>query len=144
MNSFQTITIVIALILLVIILGYLGYMMSYYGKGNKIVEFPTKQNICPDRWKVNLDGHCVVPLSTEPNYKSFAAAGLTPATAWTVDCSSTTQLASDGCSDVQTPISFDPLHTSWTAGGKTSICTKKEWANKNGILWDGVSNYTKC
>ena len=144
MNSFQTITIVIALILLVIILGYLGYMMSYYGKGNKIVEFPTKQNICPDRWTVNSVGHCVVPSSTAPNSKLFASADMDPSDAWTVDCSGTTQLASVVCSDNQTPISFDPLHTSWTAGGKTSICTKKDWANKNGILWDGVSNYTKC
>ena len=25
-----------------------------------------------------------------------------------------------------------------------TICDKKNWANLNGISWDGVSNYNKC
>ena len=24
------------------------------------------------------------------------------------------------------------------------ICDKKKWANENGIVWDGVSNYNSC
>jgi len=32
----------------------------------------------------------------------------------------------------------------WTAGGKSSICTQKSWANTYGVVWDGVSNYNGC
>ena len=26
----------------------------------------------------------------------------------------------------------------------TGVCDKKKWANENGIVWDGISNYNSC
>ena len=32
----------------------------------------------------------------------------------------------------------------WAAGGKSARCAKKDWANRFGFTWDGVSNYNSC
>ena len=35
----------------------------------------------------------------------------------------------------------DPL---WLSTGKTGVCAKKEWCDTYDIIWDGVTNYSKC
>lgn len=32
----------------------------------------------------------------------------------------------------------------FTGASYDTICKKKQWANDNGISWDGISNYNKC
>lgn len=151
MNSFQTITIVIALTILVAVLGYLGYLMSY-GKNKQVIEFPTKNNLCPDKWNIDEDGRCVMP--TRYNRSEFLTEELRqPDAGWRVKCGTDSTVVdyvtgvcvdSNGNPTLIHPYSIDPLHNSWTSDMKSSICAKKEWANKHNILWDGVSNYTKC
>lgn len=172
MNSFQTITLVIAVVLLILILTYLGVKMSSYGKNKNIIEFPVRHNICPDRW--GFDGtECNAPASDGPNYKMLSRSEFPKGSTLTCnDPSITTGFdancignyspytwAAGSCSnniidnqaDCETVIprvvdysSFNPLSEDWTSQGKSAICAKKEWANTSGILWDGVSNYTKC
>jgi len=39
--------------------------------------------------------------------------------------------------------SIDFNNKGWMMKG-TEMCSKKKWANSNGIIWDGVSNYNDC
>jgi len=39
--------------------------------------------------------------------------------------------------------SIDFNDKGWMMKG-TEICSKKQWANTNGIVWDGVTNYNDC
>jgi hypothetical protein len=32
----------------------------------------------------------------------------------------------------------------WNSSGVSSICAQKNWANKYGITWDGVTNFNGC
>lgn len=176
MNSFQTITLVIAVVLLILILTYLGVKMSSYGKNKNIIEFPVRHNICPDRWGFDGTG-CIPPGSDKPNHVLLSRSEFPKGSTLTCNDPSITDMANctgnyppytwtagsggaaascsndliDNQVDCETVIprvvdysSFNPLSEEWIRGGKSAICAKKEWANTSGILWDGVSNYTKC
>jgi hypothetical protein len=151
MDSFQTIVVSIACLLLILILTYFGIKMSSGGSGKRVMEFPLKHNLCPDRWTV-IDSKCIVPQSAEPNFKAFEnienfpygdvgeCIGGESGTNTYKNCETTVA----GDIAYNKIISFDPNHVDWTSGGKTALCAKHQWANENGINWDGVSNYTKC
>lgn len=32
----------------------------------------------------------------------------------------------------------------WSENGATATCNQNEWANKNSIQWDGISNFNGC
>jgi hypothetical protein len=187
MNPFQTISLVIAVVLLILILAYLGIKMSSYGTNNTIIEFPVKHNICPDRWGYN-GTDCIAPQMADPNYKllkqsdfplgsttycndteitdisqctgSYSTYNWSPTDSSVPDvgtCSDNTITDASKCAGTYDNAvedggvlrrvdysSFNPMSEDWTNSGKTAICAKREWANNAGILWDGVSNYTKC
>lgn len=43
-------------------------------------------------------------------------------------------------------INFEDRSGDWAngLGGMSNTCAKKSWANNNGVLWDGISNYNGC
>ena len=47
-----------------------------------------------------------------------------------------------------TPSSVLPMidfkHAAWSAQGKTSTCAQKQWAQRWGITWDGITNNNTC
>jgi hypothetical protein len=32
----------------------------------------------------------------------------------------------------------------WYSGGISSVCAKRNWANKYNLVWDGITNYNGC
>lgn len=81
----------------------------------KEVAFPPSALRCPDYWVDSSNG-CI------PNSVNL------------------------GTLSMPTTIDFDD--NAWKIGsdyaGLSDTCAKRKWANRNKILWDGISNYNSC
>jgi hypothetical protein len=122
MDNFYTIVLVVAILILIIVLTYVGILMSY-GEGTQ--SYPGTSTTCPDYWKISEDGTCMIPKdNTERNTGVIYKDGLLE-----LDSTNTQGLDSD-----KKTIDFSGQ----------SVCNKQDWANQNSIIWDGVSNYNDC
>jgi hypothetical protein len=120
MNSFQVIVLSIAVVVLVLVLTFIGVVMS---KQNSSKVYPPTMGDCPDYWEVRADGKgCNVPLQGKPN---SASKKFTPDTKALIE---DTKVASG-------------QYINFKDNAWTNVCTKKCWATDNGIKWDGVTNY---
>ena len=124
MDVFYTIVLSIATVILILILTYIGIQMS--NKNTSAATFPPIANTCPDYWKVAVDGKsCEIPTSGKNSVTLTA-----------------TQVPA-GYSATPAP-QIDFTNSGWSAGGKSALCSQKDWADSNKIVWDGVTNYNKC
>jgi hypothetical protein len=119
-DSFYTMVLTIAIIILILVLAFLGWTMS---KQKDTDNFPKLQTTCPDFWEVTPDGKCKQPGSEQVNYGSADANKNVPG----------------GFSEGK----FDFANSGWSAGGN-AVCAKKKWANSHGINWDTVTNANYC
>lgn len=109
--NFYNIVLITAVVILILVLTYIGIRMY---RATSTAIFPPAVAACPDRWQQTTDGKCIIP-NTIPS--TMTAPGIDPA---------------------KGTINFnDPK---WNAT-QSAICAQKAWANTNGIVWDGVSNY---
>jgi hypothetical protein len=124
MELFHFIVISIAAIILIVLLAYIGILMA---SNKSALVYPPISNSCPDKWKVDADGNCIIPQNGN-NLGSYSAS--------IANTTNTPGLISG--SNL-----INPNDPAWSAG-KGSICTKKGWANSYNIQWDGVTNYNSC
>ncbi len=151
MESFYWIVLVIATIALIGALTYVGVLMTYYTK--KDVTYPPTASSCPDFWTVSDSNpaKCNIPAGGVAGIKNTGSIY-------------TRTLGSDGkpTNDSQgNPLFTLNLTSANTHGldatnnavdfsdvkwgvGSGAICAKHAWANQNGLIWDGVSNYNSC
>ena len=119
-DSFYTMVVVIAVIILILVLAFLGWTMS---KQRDTDNFPKLQTTCPDFWKV-ADGKCTQPKQGQVNSGDVNA-----------------NKKAHGFSEADNI--FDFTNSGWSAGGN-AVCAKKKWANSHGINWDTVTNANYC
>jgi hypothetical protein len=121
---YYTIVLVIAVILLVVALIFVGIMLTTRGKN---IPYPDYQNACPDFWSV--DGSICKPPQTDVNTPSpDKFIGSTPL------------IKHDGVKlDGKKVVSIDTSADNWA-----NLCSKTSWAKSNGIFWDGVANTNQC
>ena len=82
---------------------------------SKQQKFPPSHDTCPTGWNVGASGKC------------NDGSGSTPSSAdWTDEAWESKQ--NKGLHDVK----------------GVDMCVKKGWANRQGIYWDGVTNYNGC
>ena len=129
MDNFYTIVLIVAVVSLILVLTYIGVILKY---GETQGVYPPHGTTCPDYWEISSEGHCIIPKGGEKNVGSLYEGGLL------TDAVKGNTPGLDTTSDM---INFN--HDDWKAGG-TEICTKREWASKHGVVWDGVSNYNNC
>jgi len=122
MEWFYFITIATAVFLLIIMLTYVGVRMSYPTASEQI--FPPSSNTCPDTWTFSDISGCIIPTNG--------------VNAGVITINSTNTPGFTG----GTGINFND--NEWTTAGTSTICAKKDWANKAGINWDGITNYNQC
>ena len=129
MDNFYYIVLIIAVLVLIGILTYIGIIMSY---GESTVAYPPHANTCPDYWEVTEgeEGKCKIPDVDEKNTGTMYPNGV-------LDTTFEAPGYTTGAGSV------DFAHEDWKAVG-SEICAKKDWANKFGIIWDGISNYNDC
>ena len=121
-NSFYTIVLSIAVVVLIVVLAFLGWTIS---KQKETDKFPKLQTTCPDYWRISNDRgkpYCRQPSPRQINYGS-------------ADASKDAYGFVDG--------KFDFANSGWSAGGN-AVCAKKKWANSHGINWDTVTNANYC
>ena len=123
MDSFYSMVLVIAFILLLLALIAIGIMLQK--QGDK-VAFPSQKSPCPDGWGIKDDGHCEAPGSSHPNYPTIAAGSdltTTMSSDWTIKAAGSTD---------------------WKPKDSSTICDLRDWTIAHSVQWDGVSNYNSC
>ena len=123
MDSFYSMVLVIAFILLLLALIAIGIMLQK--QGDK-VAFPSQKSPCPDGWGVKEDGHCEAPSAQHPNYPKIATGSnltTTMSSDWTIKAAGSTD---------------------WKPKDSSTICDLRDWTIAHSVQWDGVSNYNSC
>jgi len=121
---YYTIVLVIAVILLIVALVFVGMMLTTRGRN---YPFPEYQAVCPDFWLV--DGSMCRPPPggyNTPSPDKFS--GTSPSIEHT-------GVVVKG----NTVVSLDTSPAGWSG-----LCSKSAWAKMNGIFWDGVANTNQC
>jgi len=164
MDDFYFYACVISLLILIVLLTMIGITIS---KGNTLKVYPPTQKQCPDYWvegtNTNL-GYCKYPgkAATNPGNTAFAGdfnyvPGDTNKTEldmlgtriYTDDPPVTSNASATGSSIKNYYIKFTN-DASWNTiysnayAGLTPRCAKRKWANDNGIVWDGITNFNGC
>lgn len=152
MESFYWIVLVVAIIALIGALTYVGILMTYYTK--KDVTYPPTASSCPDFWKVNASNpaKCNIPsgrgVAGINNTGSIYARTLGSDGKPIIDSYGNPTIAlqltsanTHGLDATNNTIDFSDVK--WGVGSG-AICAKHAWANQNGLVWDGVSNYNSC
>jgi hypothetical protein len=132
--NFQTISIIVAALLLLIILGTLAYTMSS-SKKNGTIPWPPVVGVCPDYWE-DLSGNgsqCVGIFGlTGNNTGSLTQQAYHHTTPYDFTTTSSTSTPQSGSTN------FWPSSTAYS--GSDPICAKRIWAQSIGnISWDGVT-----
>jgi hypothetical protein len=132
MESFYIITMIVASVILVLILTFVGILLN---STKTDLVFPPNANTCPDYY--TYDGsYCTINSNINTgSYKTTDSSGNS-----TSKFSTDTLVAPYTSNDTY----FNPSNNSWTSTGLSKICAQKQWANTNNIMWDGVSNYNSC
>jgi hypothetical protein len=136
MDWFHIIVLTIALVVLILLLTFIGILMS---NQKKTMTYPPTYNTCPDYWSVSTDGsNCVIPTyDSQLNIGSlYTSPGVLSQTVLnTPGFTSPKDVATNA---IINQINFG--NSNWQG----SVCNQKIWANNNNIVWDGVSNYNSC
>ena len=132
-DSFYLIILSVAVFILILALGFSGWMLS---KQNDQINFPNITTTCPDFWTIDETGNCVQPNAADKfnygssnilsNYVKLGTSG-TPGPV-------------PGKTDTA---SFDSKNAAW-GSGKTGVCNKRKWSTNNNIQWDTVTNVNYC
>jgi hypothetical protein len=130
MDLFYIIVISVLIVFLIIVLSYYGIVLQKKVKESKGYP-PQPPSDCPDYWTLNVDKTCAIPTSSSKNTGSI--------------------YGNDNQIKLNTNSTYgynngniDFNNKAWSAGGTNAVCNKKKWANVNGIVWDGVTNYNGC
>jgi len=142
MEQFYVIVITIAIVLLILALTYIGVFLI--GDDTTQVTFPPHSNQCPDYWEVNGNGSCEIQKNgINLGTKLDGSGERTYADADKLEFVVIDPLTNQP----STNYPFQPTNTASPENidfQDKAICEKKQWANRFGVAWDGVTNYNKC
>jgi hypothetical protein len=134
METFHIIVLSVATVALILILIFVGVLLS---KGDTNAAFPPSYGMCPDYWEIDASSNkCLIPniQTTKLNIGNMYDTDETLKDAITY----TPGYGYDISNNVITQY-IDFSDPKWKGQ-----CDKKKWANENGIVWDGISNYNSC
>lgn len=133
MNFFTKIAL-LGLFFLVVFIFFM-VLLLFFSRVDENTLFPAQVNQCPDFWESDSSGNCFFPKTKSFTDKTkFINTGNLP---FLEKESSTAPFSKNG-------LSFNVADHRWMSGGKSAVCSQREWALKHQIMWDGVSNYNQC
>lgn len=147
MELFYLIVLAIATIMLILLLTFIGLMMK---KQNTSNVFPPVANTCPDGWTYDATNNAclynVNNLGYDVDGKAYNTTNAFNVFNNLRDNSANIIFPTGARTTAIRGLKLDPINGApiWNTGGLTSLCSQKSWANKNQLLWDGVSNYNSC
>jgi hypothetical protein len=129
--EFNTIVIIVALILLLIALT----MYGVFYKKIDAKAYPYTQDSCPKQWKVDHSGNCINPFCPSGNICN----SLAPGGEWIKNTPGYITTA-DGLGG------FNPTDAGWASfnSASSSNCGQKSWSTTNNIDWNGITTYNNC
>jgi hypothetical protein len=139
--DFYGIVLTVAAILFILLLTLMGVLIS---RSPSTIIYPPTSNTCPDYWAVDAaTGQCTFPTTGSNGIARNQ--GFYPNDSYT-------KFNSDPKANMKAPFAtvtgttwtFNPNDTKWSANGKSSLCSQRDWAVNHNIVWDGVSNYNGC
>ena len=141
MDKFYIIVLSIFTIFLILILTLIGTAIVY---GDTAVQYPPVVSKCPDYWNMDDNGVCVNTTRNTINAGNGAEDTIKGING--VVRTKLSDADKNYCEGGSNNINCDikPSDPKWLANGLTPICNQRKWANRNNILWDGVSNYNSC
>jgi hypothetical protein len=146
MEAFYKITILVLIVFLIIVLTVIGILL---GKTTNSLVFPPVANQCPDYW--TYDGSfCVVPNQgvldpSDPLKKTWKDKDRNVLNGVSGGIKSLSTVNTPGLViDSDMAKKLQTLKVNFKDSGWTGVCAQKQWAQKNNVAWDGVSNYNSC
>lgn len=138
METFQITVLIVAVVILIIVFSAIGITQKYFSHSG---GYPPVETTCPEYWTIDANSNCIIPVKDNVNVgKLYTDNGIIYLTNDPVDNSG--KIYTPGYDSGNGIINFtDSL---WSNDGKSAICSKQAWANKNAVVWDGVSNYNSC
>jgi hypothetical protein len=139
MNWFYLIISVIAVIVLILSLAFVGVIMK---KSEQATVFPSSASQCPDMW-IPDGSNCIFNGVNSGTY----AVSTTNSKKFADDTASTTSTTAPyfvtGTTSTNNSI-ITPSDPRWATGTTSAICSQSKWANINNIQWTGVREYNNC
>lgn len=146
-DSFYLIVLSIAIIILIITLGFMGWMLSHQ---KDQIKFPGITNTCPDFWAIDANGSCVRPAATHFNHGDNSKSGAVQDDAVTNNILKSYKPPGaskwanvPGIDSAVSPTKFNSMDGAW-GSSNDGICNKRKWAMDNGVRWDTVTNVNFC
>ena len=140
MDVFYTVVVIIAVVIMILALTYIGILISQKTIGANIVGYPPIATTCPDNWETmeTTTGNTVCKIPTTDMKNAGALYDTTDVldTGITGDTSGYGREGDDKYIDFNNPL--------WSSTSEITTCAKKTWADTYNIQWDGVTNYTLC
>lgn len=142
METFHFIVIVIAAIILIGTLTWFGVTIRN-SKTAAVGAYPPIFSECPDYWEKSSTGECIVPtLRNKPELPLLGTMTTDPSGNVIYNGSGYTP----GYSDIS---GVDFSVSAWDSygiknGNVSKECVYREWANRVGVAWDGITNYNQC
>jgi hypothetical protein len=136
MDYFYIIVISVAIAMLIILLTFVGISLRKKGVSSQGGAWPPFESTCPDYWQIDSTdpNYCLIPGYDKTNNKAPRNSGSIYNATGT---STLTTGNTPGLDSANNRINFSDTYY--------SACNKQKWANSNGIMWDGYSNYNgKC
>jgi hypothetical protein len=152
MESFYNIVLIVAVILLILILTYVGILLAEKKlSGESQANYPPVKNSCPDNWeakiKEDVNGiettYCKVPIDSMKNIGTILDKNSTDNDKTNAETTIGYNATLFSDRDKVEPV-IDFESQLWLTQGKTADCAKKAWADTYDIQWDGISNYNQC
>lgn len=140
MDSFYLTVLSIALVFLILVLTFIGILMSR----KNVVVFPPMANSCPDGWQISPTdpSSCLIPI--EPSGVNIGSIGTVYTSNLPTSDFTTAFKLTPGLNSQNKSINFNVPSWSTQSPGLTTLCAQKKWTTQFGITWDGVSNYNSC
>ena len=136
MELFHVVVLSVALVVLILLLTFIGILMSR-NKSGEAVTFPPTYNTCPDYWSISQDGSgCVIP-----SYESSLNIGNIYSTGGQLNSAAQGTFGFKSVKDPKNKVinMIDFNNSNWKGQ-----CSIKKWTADNNIVWDGISNYNSC
>ena len=153
MELFYIVTFVIAIVVLILALTFIGIMIK---DGNKTQSFPPNTAQCPDMWipdgsfchfnGINNGNYSSVTTGINSNQGNFLKDSQDTIYDFTVSANPDNQppFFTSGGSNNLNSTTINPFDSNWSLTGLSVNCAQKKWANTNSIQWSGVSQLNNC
>ena len=139
----DTFRIVVLAIAVVVLIGFLAYVGSMIKADVKSQMFPPISQQCPDGWTYS-ENRADNNKSDSPIVSTSCTSRKDTANLGTASSLKNLNYPNKDLIALTADIAYKTPGWGVTMKPATTVCLQREWANKNGISWDGVSNFNGC